>query len=290
MKKLVSILSLVVLWPAAASWAQLLPPNEAGVTMGHVHLHVRDVEANKKFWELLSGTALRIDGTDVMKFPGVFIFLTPGTPPDGGGPPSNLQVICGCPADGFEPSVVNHLGFLVRNFDEYMAKFKAAGLTLKGIPGTGRRQILVFSPDNEALEIAEGKSIAFPITEQHFHFFAPAFLPGYPHRVPAFAMYAWYNQTFGAKLTTDGNLGAELPGVNMRFSPSMLPTLPTKGRVVDHIGFEVKNLEQFCKKLEASGTKFDAPYSKTRHQGFASAELTDAWGVSLELTEGLNKF
>ena len=290
MKKLISILSLIVLCPPAASRAQLLPPNEAGVTMGHVHLNVRDVEANKKFWALLGGTPLKIDGTEVMKFPGVFVFLTPGTPPVGGGPPAQLQVICGCPSDGFEPSVVNHLGFLVKNWDEYMAKFKAAGLTMKGIPGTGRRQILIFSPDNVTLEMAEGKSIAFPIADQHFHIFAPAFLPEFPHRVVAFSMFAWYAERFGGKLPSGGNVLAELPGANLRFSPTPLPTMPTKGRAVDHIGFEVKDLEAFSKKLEASGVKLDKPYSKSRHDGFASVELTDPWGISLELTEGLNRF
>jgi catechol 2,3-dioxygenase-like lactoylglutathione lyase family enzyme len=289
MKRIFWIVSLVALWPATTSWAQLEPPNEMGVTMGHVHLNVRDVEANKKFFALLGGTPLKIDGTDVMKFPGVFVFLTPGNPPDTDPPPANLQVVCGCPSDGVQSSVINHLGYLVQNIDEYMAKFKAANLTLKGIPGT-RRQILVFSPDNLAFEIAEDKSLNHPITQQHFHFFAPAFLPSNPHRVPTVAMFIWYQDNFGAKLTTVANLGAELPGVNLRFSPTPLPTVPTKGRVVDHIGFEVKNLEQFCKKLEASGVKFDQPYSKTRHNGFASAELTDPFGVSVELTEGLNKF
>src|ERR1700674_4449259 len=80
------------------------------------------------------------------------------------------------------------------------------------------------------------------------------------------------------------------PGANLRFSSTPLPTVPTKGRAVDHIGFEVGNLEAFCKKLEASGLKFDKPYSKSRHDGFASAELTDPWGVSIELTEGLSGF
>ena len=290
MKKFLVILSLVVLWPTAASRAQLLAPNEVGVTMGHVHLNVRDLEANKRFWALLGGTPLKIDGTEVMKFPGVFVFLTPGTPPDGGGPPANLQVICGCPSDGFEPGVINHLGFLVRDFDDYMARFKAADLKMKGIPGTGRRQILAFTPDNVALEIAEGKSIAFPIANQHFHFFAPAFVAEYPHRVVAFSMFAWYAEMFGAKLPSGGNVLAELPGANLRFSSTPLPTVPTKGRAVDHIGFEVTNLDAFCKKLEARGVKFDKPYSKSRHDGFASAELTDAWGTSIELTEGLNRF
>ena len=50
-------------------------------------------------------------------------------------------------------------------------------------------------------------------------------------------------------------------------------SLPMKGRTLDHIGFEVMNLEAFCKKLEASGVKFEKPYSKSHHKDFASAEL-----------------
>jgi hypothetical protein len=36
--------------------------------------------------------------------------------------------------------------------------------------------------------------------------------------------------------------------------------------------------------------KFDQPFSKSRHKGYASAMITDPWGLSIELTEGLNKF
>jgi hypothetical protein len=35
--------------------------------------------------------------------------------------------------------------------------------------------------------------------------------------------------------------------------------------------------------------KLDKPYSKTRHAGFASAEIVDPWGTPIELTEGLGK-
>jgi hypothetical protein len=59
---------------------------------------------------------------------------------------------------------------------------------------------------------------------------------------------------------------------------------------MDYVGFEVKNLDAFCKKLEASGIKLDEPYSKTRHKSFASAQFTDPWGLFIELTEGLSKF
>jgi hypothetical protein len=56
--------------------------------------------------------------------------------------------------------------------------------------------------------------------------------------------------------------------------------------MLDHIGFEVKDLSAFCRKLEASGVKFDAPYAKDS-SGVARAMLTDPWGTSIELTEGM---
>ena len=64
---------------------------------------------------------------------------------------------------------------------------------------------------------------------------------------------------------------------------------PTKGRSLDHIGFEVKNLEAFTKKLEADGIKLDRPYTKVAALGIAIAFIKDPWGTYIELTEGLDK-
>jgi catechol-2,3-dioxygenase len=37
--------------------AQLPPPNAAGVSMGHLHLNVKDIDESKKFWvDQLGGT------------------------------------------------------------------------------------------------------------------------------------------------------------------------------------------------------------------------------------------
>ena len=47
---------------------------------------------------------------------------------------------------------------------------------------------------------------------------------------------------------------------------------------------------QILREFEANGEKLDQPYSKSRHKSFASAEFTDPWGTSIELTEGLNRF
>jgi hypothetical protein len=77
-----------------------------------------------------------------------------------------------------------------------------------------------------------------------------------------------------------------LPGINLNFSAASGPAAPTKGRMLDHIGFEVENLEAFCKALETEGIVFDRPYSKLP-SGLGLAFLTDPWGTYIELTEGL---
>jgi hypothetical protein len=76
MIRVFAVLGMVLLWSAGAVHAQLSAPNKAGVTMGHLHYHVRDVEANKKFWIALGGKPINVGATEVIKFPGVLIFLT----------------------------------------------------------------------------------------------------------------------------------------------------------------------------------------------------------------------
>lgn len=98
-------------------------------------------------------------------------------------------------------------------------------------------------------------------------------------------MQAWYVKTFGAKAGMRGQFqAADIPGVNLSFAKSDTPTVPTKGRALDHIGFEVKHLEAFCKKLEASGMKLDRPFGKT-DTGVGIAFITDPWGTQIELNE-----
>ena len=80
MKKFIStlILAAVAFSPAHASRVQLPAPNEAGVTMGHVHLNVRDIEASKKFYLGLGGTSAKLGSMEVIKFPGVLYAAVPG--------------------------------------------------------------------------------------------------------------------------------------------------------------------------------------------------------------------
>ena len=61
---------------------------------------------------------------------------------------------------------------------------------------------------------------------------------------------------FGAKPGMRANVQpADMPGANLSFAKTGYPTVTTKGRVLDHIGFDVKNLDAFMQNLEAAGMK-----------------------------------
>ena len=265
MKRMILMLGLagLLLLPGSALWAQLAAPNEMGVRMGHVHLNVRDMQANKNLFIALGGTPVaKVGDNETIKFPGVLILL------------KQME-----PSGGSVGSVVNHFGFQVPNVAQSMEKWKAAGVKTEA--GGNAQQGFVITPDDVRIEILEDASMKVPIAMHHVHFFVDqAAIP---------EMQAWYAKTFGAKPGKRGNFQADdLPGVNLTFAPSATATAPTKGRALDHIGFEIVDLEAFCKKLEASRVKFDRPYGKTPF-GLGLAFITDPWGTYIELNEGLDK-
>jgi hypothetical protein len=58
---------------------------------------------------------------------------------------------------------------------------------------------------------------------------------------------------------------------------------------LDHIGFEIAGLAAFCEKLTGMGITLDTPYSRGA-DGLATTGLTDPWGVSIALAEGLRGY
>jgi len=267
MKTLIATLWLALQLAAGAAFAQAAPPNEAGITMGHWHLNSRDVEANKKIFVALGGVAAKPGAFDIVKFPGVVVFLhlRPGAAPATGGTVG---------------TVINHVGFLVPNVQEAVAKWKAAGLDMQ--PGSNGRtdQAWLTTADGLKVEFLEDKAQTVPIRHHHVHFYvAEAVIP---------EMQAWYAKHFGAKPGMRGqNKAADIPGANLTFTKSDTPTIPTLGRVLDHIGFDVTNLEEFCKKLETAGIKPDRPIEK-RQDGSKLTFIHDPWGTSIELNERPN--
>ena len=242
--------------------AQPAPFNEAGVTMGHWHIISKDVEANKKLFLAMGGKLFMVGGNPLMMFPGVYINLNLGTEKGEG---------------GSQGSVVNHVGFIVNNVQEQVAKWKAAGVPVS--PGNNGRldQAYVNTPDGLRIEILENKNQAVPIQSEHVHFFLPeAAIP---------QSQAWYGKIFGAKASLRNNAPVDdIPGVQLRFAKADQAQAPTKGRVLDHIGFDVKDLKAFVKMLEANHIKLDRPYS-VNESGVGIAFITDPWGTYIEINE-----
>ena len=276
MRKIISILSLslITLLFAGESRAQLAAPNDAGVSMGHVHLVVADLDANVKFWTMLGGKAFKFGSGTGLKFPGVLILLRKGDP-----------------TGGTVGSVVNHIGFHVPSVPELLVKWKAAGVKTES--GQNPQQVLIYSPDGlTKIEILGDSSLSVPIAFHHVHFNVVA---SSGSADPTEDIQAWYVKMFGAKPGKRGqSQTADIPGVELTLTTCATclhtPTMGTKGRSLDHIGFEVKNLEAFCKTAEANGAKFDIPYTKRPELGIASVFLTDPWGTYIELTEGLDHY
>jgi len=247
--------------------------------MGHLHYHVKDVEANRKFWIALGGEAGRLGTTEMVKFPGVLIVLTPSSA-----------------SGGTNGSVVNHVAFRVQSF----AKVEEAGFKVQRLaqfPGVGS----INTPEGERIELFENSAtnLTFtldsgqtdPVAERHNR---PLPIPIAFHHIHLYvpegadvAAKAWYVQMFGGVPGKRSNYqAADFPGINMNFSGQATAQAPTKGRMLDHIGFEIRDLEAFCRQLAARGVKLDASYTKGAN-GVATAWLTDPWGTSIELTEGL---
>ena len=247
---------------AGIAAAQPAPFNEIGVTMGHWHIASKDVEANKKLFLAMGGKLYMPGGNPLIMFPGLYINLNFGTEKGDG---------------ATQGSVVNHVGFIVDNVQQRVAQWKAAGVAV--LPGNNNRldQAFVVTPDGVRMEILEDKTQSMPIRNEHVHLsLTEAEIP---------KAQAWYAKTFGGKAGTRNDAPVvDLPGVQLRFAKADTKQAPTRGRVLDHIGFDVKDHAAFVKKIEAEGIKLDEPVRKGP-TGSTITYITDPWGTRIEIVQ-----
>lgn len=258
----------VVFLLVAPSHAQLAPPNNAGITYGHVHLNVSDIEVHKKLWvEHFGGVVVQKGPLTAIRLPGMLVALTQRAP-----------------TGGSMGTVMDHFGFKVRNLAEFLAGWRKAGypVTQEFTGAEGFPNAYVMGPDETRIEVQEDKTLPVKMSAYHIHFLTPDYVK----------LRDWYVDLFSLTPRKRGTIEttADAPGMNLSFATSQTPTVGTKGRTIDHIGFEVTNLEAFCKKLEARGIKFDMPFRDVPVVALKAAFITDPTGVSIELTEGYAKY
>ncbi len=279
MRKLILLMS--TFWVLQPALGQLYSAEKGPVVYGHHHVYSADIAAQKRFWiEGLGGTlaTLGSDEREFIQFPNVLVFLTEQEP-----------------SGGTRGTVVNHVGFETTDIYRAVTHLQAMGypmITREELPpsydvvdGIGQRQggntiAYVLGPDEIKVELIENKGIEYDIVLHHVHWATDA----------GEAMQAWYVRHFGAAMGSRiGQPAADLPGINLTFAPVSEAPLPIAGTVLDHIGFEIDDLEAFCRKLEAQGIILDRGYTQIPTLGISVAFLTDPWGTYIELTEGLDK-
>jgi len=289
--KRVLVLAFVLCAAASTAFAQLVSHPDARVRIGHYHLNVTSIDEQKKFWvDTLGGTPMKFGKIDVVEFPDAFIFLHQQKPTG--------------PTRG---TAFDHIGFAVPNVPAMATRLAAAGYKettgrepkpgapapppASGTSAVYGRFAYFLGPDGVKIElVTSDPKDTRPIIAHHIHFINKQYVE----------MQQWYMKAFDATLRpgqTDFFIGADLPGVGYSLNffrwegDQSITHVPTAGRVVDHVGFEVKDLEAFCKALEAKGITLARPYKKktAAMNGIATAMIVDPWGVSIELTEGLNK-
>jgi catechol 2,3-dioxygenase-like lactoylglutathione lyase family enzyme len=241
---------------------QLADFNDSGVVMGHIHVNTADIGTQKKFWiDALGAKAVKLGNLEGVGMPGAVI-LFKGSAPSG-------------PTEG---STINHIGVFVPSLEGFPGKLDAQHLKYTKNPNG--RQIMIDGPDGLKVELTADPAVTVPVRFHHIHFYT----------ADPLAIQAWYAEKFAAKPGKRAAWEAgDLPGANLTYTKATEAVAPSINRAVDHIGFEVRGLEAFCKKLEAAGVKFEIPYRKVPQLGLSIAFLTDPWGTRIELTEGLGK-
>jgi catechol 2,3-dioxygenase-like lactoylglutathione lyase family enzyme len=247
---------------SARAFAQLPAGNSMGVATGHMHLAVMDVERAKAIWLDFGAKEVTSGQLKALAFPGVYVMLAQRAP-----------------TASSAGSVVDHIGFAVKDLALYKQKLLDNGAKIVA-ENANLGLVIGELPEGALVEFRSEPGIAHPIELHHVHLKAAD-----PDK-----LQAWYVDTFGAEKSSRMNLpSAVVPGgrIDLLKAAADAPTEPSKGRAIDHIGFEVDDLDAFAAKLRAKGIKFDREPATIEAIGLKIAFITDPAGTYIELTQGL---
>ena len=273
MRRLTATLTFVALWLLAPVRAQLASPNAMGVSMGHFHYVVRDMEPNRKFWIPFWRDAREDRNREALKLPEIFIFLYYGES-----------------SGGTEGSVVNHVAFRLPDISKALARFRSFGVrVLPQNPGSPIGNIL--TPEDERIQLfhygtenvpfhldggrrdagAErlSRRLTTPVSTHHFHLYLPK---GQSQEAKARDV-----KTFGAVPGTRRSArcpptgrgkrsypAADLPGMNINFLDVDDKAVPTKGRMRRSHRVRGPGSEAFTRKLAANGVNWSSRIAGTQ--------------------------
>jgi len=256
-----STLAIVAMLVASPAAAQLPAPNQGGVSTGHIHLVVPDVEKHRAIWTSLGGVGKSSGTLQVIEFPGIYVLLRESEPEA----PSTA-------------TSANHFGFSVRDYADYRARLEAAGATFF-YQSAEDGQILADLPDGVRIEILTDTTQSEPIRFHHMHLAAP----------DVEALRDWYLDVFAAEPGERRGLPSALvPGGRVDVMPAQGGAARgSRGAAIDHIGFEVTDMDAFAARMQGLGIEFDSAPREIPAIGLTIAFITDPVGTYIEITEGL---
>ncbi len=256
------VTSLFLVLGGMTSQAQLPSPNSTGVSSGHTHLIVPNVAKHREIWKLLGGVERSSGRLQALMFPGMFILLREGQP-----------------AATSVETTANHIGFTVSDYSLYKAKLEAVGASFFLDDGAG--QIIADLPDGVRIELAVDAEQDLPIMFHHTHLAA----------AEGGELRQWYVEVFGAEMgERRGMFSALIPGGRVDFLPDInSDPLPSQGTAIDHIGFEVADLNAFAERMDTMGIVFNRAPECIAEIGLCIAFITDPKGTYIELTQGLKR-
>lgn len=262
---------------AAFVFAQLPAPNAAGVTPGHLHFVVPDADVMTKAWVDLFGAVPTKSGTlTPLRIPGIYVIVS-GARGGRNGEPAAKPL-------GTKGSVVDHVGFEVKDYDAFKAKAMAANMPWQEV--TAGSQAFLTMPDDVILEIMANKDLKTAVQFHHIHLSVP----------DQKAAQEWYKKEFGAADGTRRNAATanfaigevDFLKAGGRGGAAAAPPAGTKSRALDHIGFDVADEEGMFKKFEADGVMVNmAARDMTQQIGLKIGFVTDPNGTYIEVTQGL---
>lgn len=264
MKSTAAASAVLVLGAAGpAAKAQLPSPNDAGVSTGHVHLRVPDVAKHAEIWRELGGQERSSGRLDTFMFPGIHILLAEGEP-----------------SASSSETAANHIGFAVKDYAEYRAKLDALGAEIF-FESAEDGQVIADLPDGVRIELLTEPEQTAPIVFHHIHLSAP----------DAAELRDWYVEVFSAEPGERRGLPSALvPGGRVDFIPARGDApRPSRGAAIDHIGFEVSDMEAFAAHAESLGIEFDRAPTRVDAINLTIAFITDPAGTHIEITEGLDE-
>ena len=265
---MVKIGLLIVIFLSCNAFGQLAEHNSEGLAFGHVRLNVSDTQYHTSLWVNHFGGVVAKEGeSTIIQLPNMMLLLT-----------NDEQSI------GSRSTVMDHIGFKVRDIETFLDKWRSAGFEVgrEFIGAEGQKNAYITMPDEIYVELQEDQALPEAVTAYHLHFYTSEYR----------SLLNWYLSVFDLSMRPRGSISTttNVPGMNLSFADSSTTRLATTGSAIDSIGFEVKNLDRTLQTLRDKQISITPPSKFLTSLGIKSAALTDPSGVTIILTEGLKNF